>query len=82
MLCSWRDSSLEAIRGVYQLFKRMIAIMFMAYTSDGNTNPIWKTIGYDWNAARKDLAVDSPEQEATTALLRKLVCLLIPYRSF
>eukprot|EP01037_Dinobryon_pediforme_P033363 gene33363-38769_t len=64
ILLGWRDSFLEPLRSIYQLFKRLVSGHFMAYLNDQRVfegtdstpldNPSWKDIGYDPDTSRSD----------------------------
>eukprot|EP01033_Poteriospumella_lacustris_P003066 gene3066-2244_t len=80
ILLGWRDSFLEPLRSIYQLFKRLVSGHFMAYLNDQRVfegtdstpldNPSWKDIGYDPDSSRSDVAM-SPEDLAEDKILRE-----------
>lgn len=82
VLLGWRDSFLEPLRSIYQLFKRLVSGHFMAYLNDQRVfdgtdstpldNPSWKDIGYDPDSSRSDTAM-SPEDLAEDKILREQV---------
>lgn len=74
-LCGWRDSSIEAFRGIYQIFKRMTSLYFMSFMNDGLSNPTWDALSYDTNASRQDVDahLEKTGFPSKAKLLRKLV---------
>lgn len=82
VLLMWRDHPVEQIRSIFQLFKRGVSVTYMSALNNENSsshangkdsdNPLWQAIGYDPDAARRNVEM-SPKDIENDRILRSQV---------
>lgn len=73
VLLSWRDSFFEPVRTLYQLFKRLVSVHFMAYlgeqkSNSPSNNPAWVDMGYDPDSSRQNVETSKHDDEEDQTL--------------
>lgn len=79
VLLFWRDNFIEPLRTVYQLFKRLVSVHFMAYLKENESgsdqmsdNPAWKEMGYDPDSSRIGVTMTKEDEEEDTILRQQM----------
>lgn len=67
VLFTWRDSSLAPIRSLFQLFKRLVSVHYIACLNDANDpktdNPGWEGMGYRPDSSRQNVTFTAKDDD-------------------